>query len=69
VGKGPEKAPITEQQRALAGIAAEQYNNYMTTYRPFEEKYVTDVMRMSRRQREPQSSLASIPHPVRLLGP
>ncbi|HBA87627.1 MAG TPA: hypothetical protein DCZ75_06440 [Geobacter sp.] len=44
MGKGPEKAPITEQQRALAGIAAEQYNNYMTTYRPFEEKYVTDVM-------------------------
>ena len=43
MGKGPEKAPVTEQQRALASIAAEQYNNYMTTYRPFEQKYVADA--------------------------
>ena len=44
MGKGPEEAPITEQQKALATIAAEQFNNYMTTYRPFETRYAADVM-------------------------
>ncbi|AJE04674.1 hypothetical protein [Geobacter pickeringii] len=38
----PDVQP-TAQQRALSDIAAQQFNNYMTTYRPFETKYIADI--------------------------
>jgi hypothetical protein len=44
MSSGPEKAEPTAQQRTLATVASDQYNNYMTNYRPFEDKYQADVM-------------------------
>lgn len=42
-GGGSTEIPETEAQRASAEIAMKNYNDYMQTIRPVEDKYITDV--------------------------
>lgn len=43
--KGAETVPETAEAKALSEVAVDQYNTYMSEYRPFERKFIADVMR------------------------
>lgn len=43
--KGDKEVPETAAEQAAAQVAIDQYNTYMEKYRPFEDKFIADVMR------------------------
>lgn len=44
MGKGPKKLDETEEQRALAEIAAQRFNRYKEVFAPLEDQYIQQVM-------------------------
>ena len=42
-GGGSTEIPETEAQRASSEVALKEFNDYMTTIRPFENKFMEDV--------------------------
>lgn len=42
---GGEKVQETPEGKAAAEVAVQQYNTYMQEYRPFENKFIADVMK------------------------
>jgi len=43
MGKGPKKLDETEEQRALAEIAAQRFNRYKEVFAPLEDQYIQQV--------------------------
>jgi hypothetical protein len=43
MGKGPKKLDETEQERALAEIAAQRFNRYKEVFAPLEDQYIQQV--------------------------
>lgn len=44
MGKSPKKLDETEEQRALAEIAAQRFNRYKEVFAPLEDQYIQQVM-------------------------
>lgn len=44
-GGGSKGVGETAEGKALAEVAVDQYNTYMKNYRPFENKFIADVMK------------------------
>lgn len=44
MGKNSNTVQETAQEKALAKVAAEQWNDYQARYKPFENKYMADVL-------------------------
>ena len=43
MGKGAKKLDETEEQRALAEIAAQRFNRYKEVFAPLEDQYIQQV--------------------------
>lgn len=62
MGGGGSKIEETEQERALARVSMQQWNNYLSTYKPFEDDYMDNVDRLNTDEQYNQAaSLAALP--------
>lgn len=62
MGGGDNEIEETEEQKAQAEVAMNQWNDYLSRYRPFEDSFMEDVDRMNSDQQYNQvAGLAAVP--------
>jgi hypothetical protein len=62
MGGGDGKVEETEQSKAFAEVSRERWNDYQQKFKPFEDKYMSDVDRMdSDSQYQQAADMSAIP--------